>query len=44
MTQEDIQKYQELNSERGIPNENVDDATKTGKLQRTTGIRNENTS
>lgn len=31
MTQEDIHKYEELNSERGIPNENIDDATKTGK-------------
>ncbi|KAJ1057406.1 hypothetical protein K5549_022073, partial [Capra hircus] len=31
LTQEDIQKHEELNSERGIPNENIDDATKTGK-------------
>ncbi|KAG5193248.1 hypothetical protein JEQ12_019609 [Ovis aries] len=30
LTQEDIHKHEELNSERGIPNENIDDATKTG--------------
>ncbi|XDA91042.1 hypothetical protein R6Z07M_019680 [Ovis aries] len=29
LTQEDIHKHEELNSERGIPNENIDDATKT---------------
>uniref|UniRef100_A0A4W2FMV6 Lipocalin/cytosolic fatty-acid binding domain-containing protein n=1 Tax=Bos indicus x Bos taurus TaxID=30522 RepID=A0A4W2FMV6_BOBOX len=26
-----FQRYEELNSERGIPNENIDDVTKTGK-------------
>ncbi|MXQ95107.1 hypothetical protein E5288_WYG018554 [Bos mutus] len=29
LTEEDFQRYEELNSERGIPNENIDDATKT---------------
>lgn len=31
MTEEDFQRYEELTSEKGIPNENIDDATKTGK-------------
>ncbi|CAM9216720.1 unnamed protein product [Rangifer tarandus platyrhynchus] len=30
-TQEELQKYQELNSERGIPNENIDNVIETGK-------------
>ena len=30
-TQEEIQKYQELNSERGTPNENIEYAIETGK-------------
>ena len=30
-TQEELQKYQELNSERGTPNENIENVIKTGK-------------
>ncbi|KAF4027341.1 hypothetical protein G4228_019329 [Cervus hanglu yarkandensis] len=30
-TQEELQKYQELNNERGVPNENTDNVTETGK-------------
>uniref|UniRef100_A0A8C6EFC3 Lipocalin/cytosolic fatty-acid binding domain-containing protein n=1 Tax=Moschus moschiferus TaxID=68415 RepID=A0A8C6EFC3_MOSMO len=30
-TQEELQKYQELNSERGIPNENIENVIETGK-------------
>nr|XP_025132547.1 allergen Bos d 2-like [Bubalus bubalis] len=29
LTEEDFQRYEELTSEKGIPNENIDDATKT---------------
>ena len=31
MSQEDIQKYEEINNERGIPNENTEDGSNTGK-------------
>ncbi|KAF4008301.1 hypothetical protein G4228_020004 [Cervus hanglu yarkandensis] len=38
VTQEEIQQYEELNKERGIPTENSEDLTETGKAKRTTGI------
>ena len=44
VTQEEIQQYEELNKERGIPTENTEDLTETGKAKRTTGIRNKITS
>ena len=44
VTQEEIQQNEELNKERGIPTENTEDLTETGKAKRTTGIRNETTS
>lgn len=31
LSQEDIQKYEEINNERGIPNENTEDGAQTGK-------------
>ena len=31
LSQEDIQKYEEMNNERGIPNENIEDGAQTGK-------------
>jgi len=37
-TQEDIQQYEELNRERGIPIEHIEDLTQTGKAKRNTGI------
>ncbi|CAM9216870.1 unnamed protein product, partial [Rangifer tarandus platyrhynchus] len=40
LSQEDIQKYEEMNNERGIPNENIEDGAQTGKALRTAGVRN----
>ena len=39
MSQEDIQKYEELNNERGIPNENIEDGAQTGKRPEDSGYQ-----
>ena len=36
-TEEEIQQYEELNKERGIPPEHIEDLTQTDKAKRTTG-------